>query len=133
MLIIDLDDFKALNDQHGHAAGDDVLVRIANILSERVRDTDLLARYGGEEFVVLSPNTELEGALTLAENLRLAVDEARHIIDGSMRPVRVSISIGVAQYEGDRRVFFRSCDRALYRAKAEGKNCVMAAEEAEGA
>jgi diguanylate cyclase (GGDEF)-like protein len=127
MLMIDLDDFKGLNDRMGHAAGDELLVRIAQIMNECVRESDLLARYGGEEFVVLAPVTGREGGIALGEKIRTAVAETPFILDESLRPVRVTISVGVAVYEGDRRLFFQAADRALYQAKGEGKNCVVAA------
>jgi diguanylate cyclase (GGDEF)-like protein len=129
MLLVDLDDFKQLNDRLGHAAGDELLSGVARCMNEAVRDSDLLARYGGEEFVVLAGNTDLEGAVNLAEKLRTAVAETSFIVDDTMRPVRVTVSIGVAAFSGDRKAFFRDADRALYRAKAEGKNCVVADEE----
>src|SRR5690606_36546184 len=106
MLLIDIDDFKALNDRLGHAAGDAVLVRIARILNESVRESDVLARYGGEEFVVLAPGTDLEGAAYLAEKVRTSVAEASLGFDPSGAPMRVTVSIGVAEYAGDRRGFF---------------------------
>ncbi len=94
-------------------------------MNEMVRDSDLLARYGGEEFVVLAPNTDLAGAYKLAEKIRISIADTSFILDDSMRPLGVTISIGVAQYDGDRKTFFQATDRALYRAKAEGKNCVV--------
>ncbi|MCZ6463380.1 MAG: diguanylate cyclase, partial [Proteobacteria bacterium] len=127
ILLMDLDDFKSLNDRLGHAAGDELLVKISKVMNTSVRESDLLARYGGEEFVVLASGTELEGGVALAEKIRTAVAETPHIVDSSMRPVRLTISVGVAAYEGDRMKFFRDADRALYEAKAEGKNCVVAA------
>jgi diguanylate cyclase (GGDEF)-like protein len=128
ILIIDIDDFKKLNDTFGHAAGDEFLVQMARILKQSVRETDLLARYGGEEFVVVATGTDVEGATFLAEKLRTAVAEASFIVDGSMRPRRATVSIGVAQYEDDRKNFFKAADDALYRAKDAGKNCVVCAE-----
>jgi diguanylate cyclase len=125
MLMADIDDFKSLNDRFGHAAGDELLEGLARVMNEMVRDSDLLARYGGEEFVVLAPNTDLEGAYKLAEKIRINIAERSFILDDSLRPMRVTISIGVAQYEGNRKTFFQATDRALYRAKAEGKNCVV--------
>jgi len=129
LLLIDIDDFKALNDRLGHAAGDAVLVRIARILNESVRESDVLARYGGEEFVVLAPGTDLEGVAYLAEKVRTSVAESSFGVDPSGEPMRVTVSIGVAEYAGDRRGFFDTADRALYRAKAAGKNCVVGAED----
>jgi diguanylate cyclase (GGDEF)-like protein len=129
MLLVDLDDFKQLNDRLGHAAGDELLAGIARILNQSVRATDLLARYGGEEFVVLLPDTEVEGAYRLAEKIRTAVAEASFILDDSLRPVRVTVSIGVAQFAGNRKAFFKAADRALYRAKDHGRNCVVVDDE----
>jgi diguanylate cyclase (GGDEF)-like protein len=127
MLLMDLDDFKQLNDRMGHAAGDELLLRIAQVMSESIRESDLLARYGGEEFVVLAPATDLDGATALAEKIRMAVEGLVLLLDVGSRPTRATISIGVARYAGDRRAFFQSADRALYQAKADGKNCVVAA------
>ena len=129
MLLVDLDDFKALNDSLGHASGDELLVRVASILDATVRESDLLARYGGEEFVVLAIDTDLEGAIALAEKIRMNVEQAPHIVNESLRPVRITVSVGVAQYAGNRRQFFESADRALYRAKDQGKNCVVSSSE----
>jgi diguanylate cyclase (GGDEF)-like protein len=125
MLLLDLDDFKRLNDRLGHAAGDQLLKAIARTLNDSVRESDFLARYGGEEFVVLAPGTDLEGALHLAEKIRGAVAESSFILDESMRIVKVTVSVGVAQYQGDRKAFFLNADRALYQAKAAGKDCVV--------
>lgn len=125
LLMIDIDDFKALNDRFGHAAGDELLRRLAQIMTEAIRDTDMLARYGGEEFVVLTPDTGLEGAYRLAEKVRTAIAESSFVLDESRRPTRVTVSIGVAEYFGNRMRFFDEADRSLYSAKAAGKNCVV--------
>ena len=124
MVLLDIDDFKRLNDRLGHAAGDDVLQRIANVLSESVRDSDLLARFGGEEFAVVTSGTELVGAAVLAEKLRAAVEEKPFALEDSIRPLTVTVSAGVAQYKGDRKKLFQAAGQALDRAKAEGKNQV---------
>ena len=129
MLLADIDDFKLLNDRFGHAAGDELLVGIARIMNDTVRDSDLLARYGGEEFVVLASGTDIPGAYQLAEKIRTSVAEQSFILDDSLRPVRVTISIGVARFRGNRKNFFLATDRSLYAAKAEGKNCVIIDEE----
>lgn len=128
ILLADIDDFKGLNDRYGHADGDALLMRIARVLNESVRESDILARYGGEEFVVLATGTDQDGALFLAEKVRTAVAETAFVLHGSPEPLKVTISIGVAEFAGDRKRFFHAADRALYRAKAAGKNCVMAAE-----
>jgi diguanylate cyclase (GGDEF)-like protein len=155
ILLVDIDDFKALNDRHGHAQGDAVLVRIARVLNENVRESDVLARYGGEEFVVIAIGTDMAGAMVVAEKLRMAVAETVHVAPDTLRPddpegqaqralrddpegqaqralrLHVTVSIGVAEFAGDRKRFFDAADRALYRAKAAGKNCVMAATPSE--
>jgi diguanylate cyclase (GGDEF)-like protein len=128
MILVDIDDFKGLNDRLGHAAGDELLRRLARLLNECVRETDLVARYGGEEFVVLAPDTDIEGARLIAEKIRTAVAESSFILDDSLRPMRSTVSIGVAQFLGNRKRFFTDADRALYQAKAEGKNCVVVDE-----
>lgn len=127
LILLDIDDFKMLNDTHGHAAGDEVLVSLAAIMSDSARESDLIARYGGEEFVVLMPNTDLAGAVHLAEKIRMAVESTRLIIGDNMKPIEITISVGVAVYSGNRREFFGEADRALYQAKAAGKNCVIIA------
>jgi diguanylate cyclase (GGDEF)-like protein len=128
MLILDIDDFKKLNDRFGHAAGDEVLCRIARLLEQNVRESDLVVRYGGEEFVVLASNTDLAGASVLGEKVRTVIAENSFIVDDSLRPIRVTVSVGVAQYAGNRKRFFSEADEALYRAKGAGKNCVMVAD-----
>jgi diguanylate cyclase (GGDEF)-like protein len=130
MLLIDIDDFKALNDRRGHAAGDELLNRLARILLDVARETDLVARYGGEEFAVIAPNTDLEGALLIGEKMRMAVAETPFLLDDSLALARVTISVGAARFEGSRKAFFQAADQALYRAKAAGKNCVVLADEA---
>ena len=125
MLLTDIDDFKQLNDRFGHAAGDELLTRIAQILVDCVRDSDLVARYGGEEFVVLAINCDLHSAEALAEKIRTAIAESSFILDDSLRPLRVTVSVGVAAFRGNRKRFFQRADEALYRAKSQGKNCVV--------
>lgn len=124
-LMIDIDRFKRINDEGGHAEGDRVLEWIAGMLRNRVRESDLAGRWGGEEFVVLLPSTSAPKAHRLAEELRRAV--AEHPKAG-ITPA--TISVGYAEYrqgEGNER-FMRRLDRALYAAKGEGRNRVIAAE-----
>jgi diguanylate cyclase (GGDEF)-like protein len=126
LLLVDIDDFKALNDRYGHAAGDEVLRQVAEVLNGSVREIDLPARYGGEEFAVLAPRTDAVGATTLAEKLRTAIAEADFRPEGSEgESVQVTVSIGGALYDGDEKRFFNAADRALYRAKAAGKDCAV--------
>jgi diguanylate cyclase (GGDEF)-like protein len=94
-----------------------------------VRESDVLARYGGEEFVVLATGTPLEDAVYVAEKIRTTVAESSFGTSAAGEPMRITVSIGVAAFEGDRRSFFDDADRALYRAKAAGKNCVFSTRE----
>lgn len=127
LVLIDIDDFKALNDRFGHATGDRVLEGLAQVLNANVRECDVLARYGGEEFALLALETNVATAVALAEQVRLAVHEhAFETADGG-EPIRVTVSIGVAGYRGDRGRFFADADRALYAAKHAGKDCVEVA------
>ncbi len=127
LVLIDIDDFKSLNDHLGHAAGDAALKQIAEVMSTVLRDTDVLCRYGGEEFALLSPQTDLPGATALAERVRGAVAESEYEIADPGGPVRITVSIGVAEFSQSTGDTFKAADRALYDAKAAGKNCVVAA------
>ena len=127
MLLMDLDDFKRLNDRHGHAAGDEVLMNIAGRLNENIRESDLLARYGGEEFALLAIDTELSGAIALGEKIRQAVEEADFVTDVPSEKEQLTVSVGVAIFGGDRRQFFADADAALYDAKDAGRNRVVVA------
>lgn len=128
--IIDLDHFKDVNDRHGHLAGDAVLVATARCLEAHVRPYDRLYRYGGEEFLLCMAGTEIDGALTLAERLRCAIAGAEIHEAGDGTVLRVTASMGVAGLAASRSVeeSIEEADRALYRAKARGRNRV----EAEG-
>jgi diguanylate cyclase (GGDEF)-like protein len=91
---------------------------------------DLLARYGGEEFALLASRTPLDGAVALAEKIRVAISHARFTASTpeGMVPLQVTASLGVAAFRGDEKAFFNDADKALYRAKALGKDCVVVAE-----
>lgn len=127
LLFLDVDDFKAYNDHYGHQAGDECLRSIAAVIGNRVRrSVDLCARYGGEEFVVLLPNTSLQNAISIAENIRTAVEKAEITHEYSRVGPQVTISIGVASVvpeEGfDRNILVERADKALYQAKETGRN-----------
>ena len=130
LVLIDIDNFKQLNDHYGHASGDAVLCAVARAMTGVVRDADVLARYGGEEFAVIPNQTDLEGAVGLAEKLRLAVASESVEVDdqGGQTQVSVTVSIGVSSFGGDRKAFFNDADDALYRAKKSGKDCVIVAD-----
>jgi diguanylate cyclase (GGDEF)-like protein len=125
LVLADLDDFKLVNDVHGHAAGDMVLREFADVLRATVRETDLAGRWGGEEFLLLLPGTDAVGAAQLAERVRLAFAE-RPILTPDGAPLAVTCSFGVSQHRAgeDEDGLTAAADRALYRAKAQGKNRV---------
>jgi len=123
VLLLDIDHFKAINDTHGHGAGDDTLRAFAQRVREHLRQGDTCARYGGEEFVVVLPGTTLPAALEVAERLRQGVAEASLI---SVPLVRATVSIGAAQYvagESPDQLLARA-DAAVYAAKRGGRNQV---------
>ncbi|MHB1163484.1 MAG: GGDEF domain-containing protein [Minisyncoccota bacterium] len=121
LIFIDLDNFKKVNDTLGHAHGDDVLKRAAELLHGALREEDLLARYGGDEFVVLLPNAEEKDAALVAEKLRAALDD-----DASLKNLGVTGSFGVASSgRAESAEALRAyADKALYVAKAGGRNRV---------
>lgn len=129
VVLIDIDNFKDVNDTYGHKAGDKVLRTIAGLLNSRIRETDFLARYGGEEFVVLMPGAEPANAKTVADELRHAVQECGFHYRGAA--VSVTISCGVAGFRtGDQpENVFERADMALYRAKETGRNRSVLAED----
>jgi diguanylate cyclase (GGDEF)-like protein len=126
LVLVDIDHFKTWNDHHGHDHGDEVLRIVARVMANTIRGSDLLARYGGDEFAILARNTSLAGAQVLAE--KLCAEIARHGLQlNDHRTPPLSVSVGVAQYDGDLAKFFRDADQALYSAKRCGRNCVRAA------
>jgi two-component system, cell cycle response regulator len=127
LLMVDLDHFKSVNDQHGHLTGDDMLRQMAMLLAGAVRTIDVVARYGGEEFVVILPETATDGAAVFAERLRERVHE--HQFDlGDSRTLHLTCSVGVATFPSSRVTstedLFARADEALYRAKSGGRNQV---------
>lgn len=122
--VVDIDHFKQINDSLGHLRGDKVLKLVAREISRRVRNEDFVARYGGEEFVILMPETDQQSAMAAAEKVRLAIAECPFNFNNERLPV--TASFGVAAFaEGDSiEACFERADRALYRAKANGRNQV---------
>lgn len=131
-LFVDADHFKQINDRHGHAVGDKVLIAIAQRLRARLRASDLPTRYGGEEFAVLLPETDLDNARVLAEQIRGAIADTSIPVDDS-DGITVTVSIGVAELDaGDRQQdagdrLLQAADEAVYEAKAAGRNRVHSA------
>ena len=123
-MIMDIDNFKRVNDTFGHLQGDSVLRGLASCALQTVRKSDVVARYGGEEFVVIMPQTGLEGARTQAERIRKKILE--HSFEGLPDTYKVTVSIGVAVFDAqtipDCEALIRVADGALYQAKREGKN-----------
>jgi len=124
LVIVDLDDFKRINDQFGHSAGDLLLQSVARILRETVRDTDIVARYGGEEFAVLLPDTDRRGVESVSEKIRASVESMKFAVPDTDITIHVTVSVGVSVFKGNRREFFNAADKALYQSKADGKNQV---------
>jgi diguanylate cyclase (GGDEF)-like protein len=125
-IMLDLDHFKQVNDMLGHEKGDEALAAVGDVLGTTVRESDFVGRYGGEEFLVLLPNTDKEGAIELAEKLRLAIS----LINVPGTDQMLTTSCGVAAYPADAKDaegVLRLADRALYAAKAAGRNRVSEA------
>ncbi len=128
-LIMDIDFFKSINDSHGHAIGDEILRGFASRLKANVRGIDLACRYGGEEFVVIMPETDVAFAYAVAERLRQNVADVPFAISSGGGPLTVTVSIGVTSIERPDETadsILKRADQALYRAKRDGRNRVVA-------
>ena len=126
VILMDIDFFKKINDTYGHQVGDKVLKAVAKLLKEQLRESDILARYGGEEFIVLVPETDINAALLIAENIRHAVEKIAITTD--KETVRCTLSLGVSQYHQEITSLdelVNIADQALYRAKHNGRNNVV--------
>jgi len=127
LLMIDIDYFKKINDQHGHSAGDQTLLNVSQAIMNVIRQSDQLFRYGGEEFVVLLNNTDVSSATFMAERIRQAIEQAETLCENIS--IKVTVSIGVANFnikESTDQLFNRA-DKALYIAKDNGRNQVSVA------
>ncbi len=129
LLMIDIDHFKSVNDTFGHLAGDAVLSGVAELIREKLRETDILARYGGEEFMLIATPMERDGGVALGERIRALIEGHRFTHDG--RSISVTVSIGVSSWKpamkDDFEELIRLADGALYGAKEEGRNRVRSA------
>jgi len=119
--ILDIDNFKNFNDTYGHLIGDEVLISLAQLMKQSMRETDIIARWGGEEFVILFNKTDLENATLLANKFRVSIENIQHEIAG-----RITASFGVTQLQENDTLesIFQRADEALYLAKESGRNCV---------
>lgn len=121
VVMFDIDDFKRVNDTHGHQVGDGVLVKIAEAMRGSVREVDMVGRYGGEEFLLVLPETSIENAYMLAERIRGKIEKLSFGLG-----IAVTISGGVAEYKSDEdeKILVARADRLLYEAKKAGKNII---------
>jgi diguanylate cyclase (GGDEF)-like protein len=121
--MLDIDNFKQVNDQFGHLVGDLALVMLAKTLKQQLRSVDLCCRYGGEEFVLCLPDTHIEGAREVAERIRVAIS-LQSIPSNDARTLSISISLGVAGNQQNQSVedILKQADMALYKAKGNGRN-----------
>jgi diguanylate cyclase (GGDEF)-like protein len=130
LLMADLDLLRDINNDHGHLAGDAVLRGVAEVFREELRHYDIPARFGGEEFSILLPETSSAQALEIADRIRRSLDARRFEVETSSKPIRATISIGVAEYPTDAAgpdELVHEADLAVYRAKLQGRNRVVAA------
>jgi diguanylate cyclase (GGDEF)-like protein len=134
LVIADLDFFKKVNDTYGHAVGDEVLKAVSAILQQSTRSTDLAARYGGEEFTLLLPETNLDDALAFAEKVREIIESTP--VGTQAGPLKVTVSLGVATVPHSKihscKELIVAADKALYRAKKNGRNQVQAERRRDG-
>lgn len=124
-IMVDVDRFKAINDEHGHRAGDEVLREVSRRLEERLRGADVAGRLGGDELLVLLPETDADGAATLARSIRDAIGERP--VDTTEGPIAVTVSLGSAAWAGETGdELVERADRALYAAKGAGRDRAVA-------
>jgi len=129
LVMLDLDHFKAVNDNYGHLYGDYILRSLSEQIRAMLRNTDLVARYGGEEFCCILPETNINQALAMAERCRVAVEET--VFEHQQVRTRITISLGVAEMTpdiADSAALIEKADHALYEAKHSGRNRVVAAK-----
>jgi diguanylate cyclase (GGDEF)-like protein len=123
LIMLDIDDFKSVNDTYGHQQGDVVLKRVAKVVADSSREVDYPARYGGEEMALILPHTDLEGAYAIAERIRTAIEDLRVPRIDQRGTLRITASVGVvASSEGNKDALIADADAALYEAKHQGKN-----------
>ena len=124
IILLDIDDFKDINDKYGHMAGDEVLVQLAKLVTDNVRKSDIVCRFGGDEFVILAPNNSIQAGVGLAEKLRGLIN--KNVFTVEQTTVRTTASFGVSLLDVDQGHgnYFSKADQALHTAKNSGKNRV---------
>jgi diguanylate cyclase (GGDEF)-like protein len=128
LIMLDIDNFKSVNDTYGHQQGDVVLRRVARVLADNSREADYPARYGGEELAVILPHTDLEGAYAIAERIRTSIEALRIPRMDHQGMLKITASLGVAcSQEGEKDSLIAEADAALYEAKRRGKNRTVTA------
>lgn len=129
LILIDIDDFKVLNDKYGHECGDMMLKEVCNIIKSTIRSTDIICRWGGEEILILLPKTEIHDAKEVANKLRLKIQDFTLIYE--KQPVRTTITAGVSCMTEGKSVsdLINQADACMYKGKSSGKNCVVAINE----
>ena len=127
IVIMDIDDFKHVNDNYGHSAGDELLKKLAFIMDHSLREQDIPGRVGGEEFLIILPETGMKGAFQLADRIRERIAETELIYKGIA--IKATISAGISQYQAnaDTHTLYQLADQALYKAKQSGKNKIVEA------
>ena len=127
VLVMDIDHFKRINDTYGHAIGDVVIRNVADTVRKCIRGEDIAIRFGGEEFLVLLPNTDLEGAVTVAETIRKRIEALRLVRkqdNFSLDPFTISLGVARRRQDDNRDSLFERADKALYHSKSSGRNKV---------
>ena len=126
LMILDIDFFKKINDEHGHLIGDEILKHFVQNVKKVIRESDVLARYGGEEFIIMLPQTDKNGALKLAEKIRRSISD--HAYEYKKETIKITASVGVSEYVKDEKIelLIQRADEALFMAKKEGRNGVKA-------
>jgi diguanylate cyclase (GGDEF)-like protein len=126
LLLLDSDNLKLVNDNHGHQAGDQLLITLVKIIQTELRQSDVLSRQGGDEFAVLLPETPASGALDVAERIRIAIEHSPLVLDG--KTIHITVSIGVTSYPSEGHsldVLLAQADQKMYKAKHGGRNRVV--------
>jgi diguanylate cyclase (GGDEF)-like protein len=126
-MMIDVDNFKRINDEYGHASGDAVLKQLAEIINSNTRSTDIVARLGGDEFVVVLPRTSYEIVLKVAQRIKQAIEDKSFVFDSYAIKTTISIGIVITTQPIQTNCFLKNADESLYKAK-EIKNAIVVYE-----